>query len=204
MMELKTYRSSPETLLRCGVACLMNNVISLESMRNQKAAKRGFKEWRRKFKGLPSLDEHTRWCDIPAEVILFLAEDDDGGRQLIHDLLMGALELGSGHQFESLPSEKLLPLLDVYFLLIDQVRFECMRRIGWADDIPLGDRPIIPLIRDYNQGTSPPLIITPKLIDGHPAYAEYARLPEMEQRVFLRKTIPDAIRLFRDKTVENN
>ena len=179
----------------------MNNVISLESLRNQKAAKRGFKEWRRKFKGFHSLDEQTRWADFPDEVILFLADDDEGGRQLIHDLLMGALELGHGYQFESLPSEKLLPLLDVYFLLIDQVRFECIRRLGWVEKIPLGDRPIIALIREYDQGIYPALIVSPKLTAGHPAYSEYSRLPEMEQRVFIRKTIPEAIRLFREKII---
>lgn len=178
----------------------MIKVISLESHRNQKAALRGFREWRRRFKSLPDLDEHTRWSDLPHDVILFLAEDDQEGRRLIHDLLMGTLGLGSGYEFESLPSEHLLPLLDVYFILIDQVRFECMRRLGWVQEIPWGEKPIIGLIRDYKQGVHPSLVDPPKLNPHHPDYPTFTRLSENEQRVFIRKIIPEAVNQFRIMT----
>jgi hypothetical protein len=178
----------------------MSKVISLEAQRNQKAAKRGFREWQRRFRSLPTLDENTRWSDLPDEMILFLAEDDDDGRGIIHDLLMGTLGLGSGYEFESLPSEKLLPLLDVYFILIDQVRFECMRRLDWVQEIPLGNQPIIPLIRAFRQGSNLALVEPPKLARQHPAYPDYSRLSEIEQRVFLRKIIPEAVKQFKEKT----
>jgi hypothetical protein len=177
----------------------MPKVVSLESLKSQKAAKRGFREWQRRFKTLPALDEHTTWGGLPDELILFLAEDDEGGRQIIHDLLMGALGLGSGYEFESLPSEKLLPLLDVYFILIDQVRFECMRRLGWVSEIPLGYKPIIGLIRDYKQGVSPALTDTPELNPNHPDYPTYILLNEIEKRTFVRRMIPDAVKQFQVK-----
>lgn len=177
----------------------MAEIIAFESLKNKKAAKRGFREWQRRFKSLPILDEHSSWRDLPDELILFLAEDDDGGRRIIHDLLMGALGLGSGYEFESLPSEKLIPLLDIYFLLIDQVRFECMRRLGLVYEIPLGSKPIIGLIRDYKQGVSPALTDTPKLTPNHPAYPEYELLNEMEKRSFIRRTIPEAVKQFQAK-----
>lgn len=178
----------------------MSKVVFLEALRNQKAAKRGFREWCKKFKDLRPPDEHTRWSDLPDSVILYLADEDMGGRQILYDLLMGALELGRGFEFESLPAEKLLPLLDAYFLLIDQVRFECLRRLGWIEEIPLGERPLIPLIRDYERGNYNTLTISPKLSPHHPSFPEYSRLPELDQRVFVRKSIPEAVRLFKQKT----
>jgi hypothetical protein len=177
----------------------MAKVVSLESMKNQKAAKRGFREWQRRFKSLPILDEYTCWGDIPDDLILFLAEDDEEGRQIIHDLLMGALGLGSGYEFESLPSEKIIPLLDIYFILIDQVRFECMRRLGWVIRIPEGDKPIIGLIRNFRQGSLPALADPPRLTPNHPNYPEYALLNEMEGRAFIRRTIPEAVKQFQAK-----
>lgn len=177
----------------------MGKVIFLESLKNQKAAKRGFRAWQRLFKPLPVLDEHTRWSDLPDELILFLAEDDEEGRRIIHDLLMGSLGLGNGNEFESLPPEKLLPLLDLYFILIDQVRFECMRRLGWVREIPLAEKPIIKLIRDFEQGGNPYLMDPPKLDRKHPAYPEYAQLPELDQRVFIRRTIPEAVKQLKEK-----
>ena len=177
----------------------MSTVISMESVRNQKAAKRGFRQWRQKFKDLTGLDENTRWSDFPDEAIFFLADNETGGKQFLYDLLMGVLDLGSGYDFESLPSEKLLPLLDIYFLLIDQVRFECMRRLGWLEEIPYGDLPLVFLIRNYEQGNYGPLTAAPALSRNHPSYPEYARLPELDQGVFVRKTIPEAIKALRDK-----
>jgi hypothetical protein len=177
----------------------MSKIISLESLKNHKAAKRGFREWQRRFKALPILDEHSLWSDLPDELILFLAEDDEGGREMIHDLLMGSLGLGNGYEFESLPSEKLIPLLDVYFILIDQVRFDCMRRLGWINEIPLADKSIIGLIREYQKGVLTPLAETPELTPNHPGYPEYALLNEIEKRTFIRRTIPEAVKQFAAK-----
>jgi hypothetical protein len=181
----------------------MNKIVSLESIRNQKAAKRGFLQWRRKFKNLNFLDENTRWSDLPDEVLFFLADDEAGSRQFLYDLLMGVLDLGSGFEFESLPSEKLLPLLDIYFLLIDQVRFECMRRLGWIEEIPFGDKPLIALVQNYSQGNYNALTAPPKLSRQHPSYPLYAGLSEMEKGVFVRRNIPEAIQAFKERINKN-
>jgi hypothetical protein len=177
----------------------MSKIVSLESFKNQKAAQKGFIRWRKQFKSLPCLNERTCWADFPDDVIFFLAEDEAGSRQLLYDLLMGSLGLGSGLEFESLPAEKLLPLLDIYFLLIDQVRFECMRRLGWVEEIPYGDHPLITLIQDCSRGHYNTLTAAPGLSPDHPDYPEYARLSKLDQGVFVRKAIPEAIRIFKKK-----
>ena len=85
------------------------------------------------------------------------------------------------------------------FILIDQVRFECMRRLGWVYEIPLGYKPIIGLIREYKQGSLPALTDPPKLTPNHPNYPEYALLNEMEKQTFIRRTIPEAVKQFQAK-----
>ncbi len=177
----------------------MGKVISLESLKNQKAAQRGFREWRRLFKSPAMLDEHTRWSDLPDELILFLAEDDEEGRAIINDLVMGSLDLGKGFEFESLPPEKLLPLLDVYFLLIDHIRFECMRRLGWIQEVPSADQSIITMIRKFDHAVYPSLSGFPKLTPKHPGFPEYCRLTDIDQRVYIRKAIPEAVKQFKEK-----
>jgi len=177
----------------------MEKVVSLESVRNRKAAQRGFRQWRQKFKHLTAFDENTRWADLPDEVLFFLADDEAGSKYFLYDLIMGVLGLGNGMDFESLPSEKLLPLLDVYFLLIDQVRFECMRRLGWIEEIPFGDLSLILIIRNHGHGQFSPLASPPKLSSQHPYYPLYVGLSDMEKGVFVRKSIPEAIQAFKEK-----
>ena len=45
---------------------------------------------------------------------------------------MGIYGLGSGYEFESLPPGTVSALLDPFFLITDQIRFDCLRRLNWA------------------------------------------------------------------------
>jgi hypothetical protein len=177
----------------------MAKVVSLESVKKQKAARRGFREWKRHFKDLPALDEQTRWADLPDALIHFLAEDSFESRPIVHDLLMGVMGLGSGYEFESLPSERLLPLMDAYFVVIDQVRFECMRRLGWIQEILLPEQPITETIRNYDRVLPAALLQSPILTPLHPAYSDYPDKTDLEQRVLLRKYIPEAVKKFGER-----
>jgi hypothetical protein len=49
----------------------MAKIVCLESHKNRKAAERGFREWRRIFSSIADFDEHTKWGDLPDEIILF-------------------------------------------------------------------------------------------------------------------------------------
>jgi hypothetical protein len=177
----------------------MEKVVSLESVRSQKAARRGFREWRRRLPTLPELNDRTRWSDLPDGIIVFMAEDSPESRLMIHDLLMGALELGSGYDFESLEPDKLLPLLDLNFILLDQIRFECMRRLGWIDATPGEEKPIIEVIRTYRELTPPLTLALPVPTPAHPAYEDYRRSNDLEKKVFFRRSIPEAVQSLRAK-----
>jgi len=177
----------------------MGKVIPIGALKDQKAVKRGFREWRKRFPSIPVLDASTCFADLPDGVILFLAEDHENSRRLMYDLIMGACELGSGYEFEALPADKLMPLLDIYFILIDQVRFECMRRLGWIEEISMGEKSIIQTIKDAGQGLHPALLKLPMITSKHPAYEDLFKGQEMDHRALIRKYIPDAVKQFKRK-----
>lgn len=179
-------------------------VVSLESYKLKRAANKGFKEWRRLFESTPYLDENTKWSDLPDRLILFLCEDSRESRLAIYDLLMGSHGLGRGYEFESLPSHQLLPLLDVHLFITDQVRFECMRRLGWIENILQEGRPIIEQVLDAASPKYSGMLETPGPTRKHPAYREDLKAKGFDRGVLIRRHIPDALRQFKRRLRKKN
>ena len=177
----------------------MTETVSLEAHRLRKAARRGFREWRRLFPVLGDADEQTRIRDLPDQVLLLFCEDLPQSRVLIYDLLMGVYGLGSGYEFESLPPEQVGALLDPFFLITDLMRFECLRRLGWAYPHPGSVIPIIELVQQIRTRISPDFLGTPELTSAHPAFKMLQKPSLLEQAVFLRRHIPEAVGRFREK-----
>lgn len=174
-------------------------VISLPGYKRKKSAQRGFREWRRLFRTFHAFDENTRWSGLPDWVILFLSEDSPEGRLTVYDLLMGALDLGSGHGFETLPGHRLMPLMDAYFIIMDQIRFECMRRLGWIEEIPWADKSIIEQVLAARDISSPFMLKTPRMTCLHPGFNKMRGEGDPDYERLLRMHIPDAIRAFTRK-----
>lgn len=177
----------------------MTEPVSLQAHKLKKSTQRGFREWRRLFPGLKEADETTRIMDLPDEVLLFLSEDIPQSRVLIYDLLMGVYGLGSGYEFESLAPDQVSALLDPFFLITDLLRFDCLRRLGWAYPAPGAAMPLIELVLMIQNGVPPDLQGAPELTAEHPAYKLLQHPSLLEQAVFLRRHIPEAIRRFREK-----
>lgn len=174
-------------------------ITSLSGYKRSKATQRAFREWRRLFQTLHDLDEKTRWEDLPDWMILFLSEQSPEGRLTVYDLLMGGLGLGSGHHFETLPAEKLMPLMDVYFVIMDQIHFECMRRLGWVESIPWAEKSIMDQIIEARNLLSPFLLKPPAMTPGHPAFNEITGGDDFDYGRLLRMHIPDAWKAFRNR-----
>ncbi|MDD5205160.1 MAG: hypothetical protein PHS17_07045 [Desulfobacterales bacterium] len=146
------------------------------------------------------LDENTACSDLPDDLILFISEDTSESRLRVYDLIMGVLNLGSGYDFEELPSKRLMPLLDVYFMIMDLVRFECMKRIGWVDAVPYADMPIIDLIVKKAGGDGPVLLKISSVKKSHPAFAEFMESNDLDRQTVVRKHAKEAIQILREKT----
>jgi len=175
----------------------MDKIVSMEYYKRQKSAWRGFKQWKPLLPAGICLDEDTTWPDLPDDLLLVLCEDGREGRLLIYHLIMGSLDLGSGYEFEALPSEQLLPLLDIYFMVIDLARFECMRRLGWLEEIPYGSEPIIDFVWKAAESNSTVFIKISRLTRAHPAYAQDTEDNDSERQVLVRKYAKEAVEAFR-------
>ncbi len=175
----------------------MGKVISLLSHKYQKAAEKGFQEWRRLFKPIADFDRHTRWADLPDEVVAFLCEENPDSQFILYNLIMRSQGLGTGYDFERQPYDRLTLLMNAYFFIIDQARFECMRRIGWLKRIPREEQSILEVIMESENYDYPTLMETTEPTPAHPAYAEYLKSCDLERSALVRKSFPEAIRLFK-------
>jgi hypothetical protein len=87
---------------------------------------------------------------------------------------------------------------DVTLFLLDLARFEAMYRLGWLDDYPFLKVPLIDLIQTFNEQFSAVRNNSPALSSAHPLYEEYVAEFEGDRHAFIRKLIPEAIKVFCD------
>ncbi|HOV85012.1 MAG TPA: hypothetical protein PLM79_01530 [Syntrophobacteraceae bacterium] len=177
----------------------MADIISLQCHKSRKAADRGFREWRRLFRSVTDIDEHTKWADLPDEIVLFFCEEDPESKHALYDLLMGAQRLGTGHDLEAQAFDTFSTLMNAYFFITDQARFECMRRLGWIEAIPRGDRSIIDLVMDSATYEYAAQLEAPVPASTHPAYEEDRQSRGIDRPALVRKYIAQAIRLFKER-----
>ncbi|MEN6440257.1 MAG: hypothetical protein ABFD97_16910 [Syntrophobacter sp.] len=177
----------------------MARIISMESRRRRNAANRGFMEWRRLFQSITDFDQYTRWADLPDEVILFFCEEGSESKHALYDLIMRSNQLGNGHDFETQELDRLTVLMNAYFFITDQARFECMRRLGWIGTIPRADRSIIELVTDPGTYGYAAQFEIPEPTPDHPAYEEHCQSRGIDRAATVRKYLPEAIGLFKER-----
>jgi hypothetical protein len=131
--------------------------------------------------------------------LLYLATPGDENLYVLFDLIMGACGLGGSARFrlDDLDSALKLKIMDTAFSLMDRVRFEVMRRLGWVTDVPDQDIPLIALVKEAWLQEAAFAGAVPRLAPARPDYVTYERLPPIDQRVFIRRLIPRAVAEFR-------
>lgn len=175
-------------------------VIDLERFRAKLAADRGFRTWLARFK--EQFGPETGLQDLSPATLLYLASPGEENLYVFFDLIMGTLGLGESVRFRlnDLEDAAKLKIIDAAFALVDRVRFELMRRLGWvAEDIPGGESPIIQLVQQAWRRESDFAREVPRLCQDHPDYESYARLNPMDQVVFIRRLIPRAVGAFQER-----
>jgi hypothetical protein len=175
----------------------MAEVIQLDSFKRKQAATRGFRNWSTRFS--EKLDEHTRLCDLSDRTLAFLLSPGDQNVFALYELVMGVRDLGSGSDFFHLEKTAKLEVIDISIHLLDQLRFECMRRLNWLVRSAEEPLPIVELIQQYPGLGKKGRASVPALSPAHPTYEKYHRLSELERETFIRKLIPSAIEAFKKK-----
>ncbi len=178
----------------------MAEVIDLERFRAKVAADQGFRTWLARFK--EEFGPETRLADLSASTLLYLASPGEENLYVFFDLVMGTRGLGGSVRFrlDDLDYAAKLKIMDTAFALVDRVRFELMRRLGWVEeDIPGGESPIIQLVQQAWRQETDFARQVPRLAADHPDYEAYARLNPLDRVVFIRRLIPQAVAAFRER-----
>jgi hypothetical protein len=177
----------------------MAEIIDLERFRAKIAADQAFRSWLARFQDQFGPD--TRLQDLSPSTLLYLATPGEENLFVFFDLVMGARGLGGSLRFrlDDLDNDTKMKIIDSAFALLDRVRFEVMRRLGWVTALPEADVPIIALVeRAWRRGNGLGQK-APALAPDHPEFPAYDRLSPMDRVVFLRRLIPRAVLTFRNQ-----
>jgi hypothetical protein len=172
-------------------------VIKMADARRQLNARRGFRSWTQRYG--ESFDDTTCLPDLSDATLASLIEAGEKTSLAIHDLIMGVKHLGGGAQFHSLDTSHKMAVMDIAIFLLDQLRFECMRRLGWIEGYDTAAIPMVDLISDFGSGSAVGENVTPGLSASHPRYQEYVDEYDMDRGAFLRRLIPEAIETFQKR-----
>jgi hypothetical protein len=172
-------------------------VIKMAEARRQLSARRGFQSWTQRYGEL--FDASTCLGDLSDATLGALIEAGEQTSLAIHDLVMGVKNLGSGARFHSLDTSQKMAIMDVAIFLLDQLRFECMRRLEWIEGHATMNVPLVDLISNFQSAFAATKNQTPVLSPSHPRYPEYLHEFEMDRGAFLRRLIPEAIETFQQR-----
>lgn len=171
----------------------MSGVVDLEKARQEKKVKKGFRNWTGLFESRFGIS--TRMEDIPDKAVAFLAEGNRNSSFYYYDLIMNLKDMGSGFSFNELePSEK-LTVIDMHLFLLDRIRYEYMKRLGWLDSYPGEENTLVELIMEFNE-LAPDIQAKPAVLSqDHPCYREYISKNLFEKEELIRKLIPEALKI---------
>ena len=169
----------------------MSQVIDLEESRLLVAARRGYRNWSSFFK--EDFGVATRLSQISLKTLSFLAQGREKGTFYIYDLIMSLKGLGSGFEFAELSPKKKMVVIDLYLFLLDRIRSECMKRLGWLQSYPGEQYALVELIVTFDKLTPNLQEESPELRPDYPDYKAYSEMNTFDKEVFIRKLIPLAL-----------
>lgn len=169
----------------------MSRVIDIEEGRLLVAVKRGYRNWENRFK--ESFGPETRLSQISSATLSYLAQGRDKGTFYIYDLIMNLQHLGSGFEFNELNPKKKMAIIDQYLFVLDRIRFECMKRLGWLKSYPGEEFPLVELIVNFDKIAPSLQAKIPVLDQDHDCHEEYEAMNTNDKEAFIRKLIPKAL-----------
>jgi len=170
----------------------MPQLIDMEEGRRLLAAKRGFRNWVSRFK--EDFGPKTRLCDLSLPTLYFLAQGRDKGAFYLYDLIMGLKSLGSGFEFHELDPKNKMKVMDLHLFLLDRVRFECMKRIGWLQSYPGEELTLVELIFEFERLAPGLQAKIPLLSPSHPEFPRFSAANVFDKEGVIRRLIPGLIK----------
>jgi len=174
----------------------MGELVYISESRRRIAAKKGFDPWMRRF-GI-SGDENTTIRVLDNYVVSRLALGDEDSSTAFYELIMGIKGLGYAPRFRYLDTQTKMGVTDITLFLLDLVRFEAMYRLGWLENYPALEVPLVDLVQNFQNQFSVTRHIAPPLSRNHPLYEKYEAEFGGDRHSFVRKLVPEAVKTFRD------
>lgn len=173
----------------------MGKLVDIKEFNLTRAAKSGAARWSAHFKG-QILTRRTTLEEISGEELIGLGRIDQEAAYRLQDIVMAILELGAHAKFDYLSPRDKLKVIDSYLFLADQVRFECMRRLGWVRGFPGEGRPLVEIVLYPIEIKKEHLSTPPEMLDAHPRYGEWFKRRTMDGEAVIRSIMPEALARF--------
>ena len=175
----------------------MADIVHLQSYQTKVAEKKGFSAWHKRFGEVFS--RKTRLSDLSERTLYFLACPGEENAIAFYELIMGVLGIGEAFKFYYLEQREKMIVMDIHLFLLDQVRFELMRRLGWVNGFPCVKQSILEMVRSFEKMKVRVERKPPELSKSHPDFDAYERASGMDKKVLIRRMFPKAVDAFKKK-----
>ena len=169
--------------------------MDLTSYRSKVVEQRAFGPWRRRFG--ESYGSETKLAGLSDRTLYFLARPGEETALAHYELIMGILDMGEAPKFYYLDEKDQLRVMDVHLFLIDQVRFELMRRLGWLTTFPGENYSLLEMVQSFETIKAEVRRKPVELSRSQPEYNAYNKLTNADKQVFIRRKIVKALEDFR-------
>lgn len=174
----------------------MTNVVDLHKARLDLKAAKGFRNWISRFG--EDFGPDSRLGSISKKTLSFLVQGKGENSFYLYDLIMNLLELGSGFEMNELGAKDKMVVMDRYLFLLDRIRFEYMKRLGWLDAYAGEEFTLIELILKFDELAPGMQAKPPMLSRDHPSYPKFSKMNIFQREEFIRKLIPEALKRVRN------
>ena len=89
-------------------------------------------------------------------------------------------------------------VMDRYLFLLDRIRFEYMKRLGWLDSYPGEEFTLVEIVIKFDRLAPGIQAKPPVLSRDHPAYHKFCKMNLIEKEELIRKLIPQALKEIQD------
>ncbi len=173
----------------------MSRLLDLTAYRSKVVEQRAFGPWRKRFG--ESYGAETKLADFSDRTLYFLARPGEKTALAHYELIMGVLGMGEAPKFYYLDEKDQLRVMDVHLVLIDQVRFELMRRLGWITTFPGENYGLLDMVQSFETIKAEARRKPVELSRSQPEYEAYNKLTNADKQVFIRRKIVKALEDFR-------
>ena len=166
----------------------MKEVVDLEKARLELAVKKAYRNWESKLG--ESFELRTQLSHLSPRSLAFLAQGKEKSPFYLYDLIMNLLNLGSGFEFNELHSKQKMAVVDRYLFILDRIRFEYMKRLGWLESYPGEECTLVDLVVRFEELAPGLQTKTPLLSRTHPDYEQFLRMGAFEKEELLESSYP--------------